>query len=82
VLRELWAHRQGKPVSLKVLTEVSGLPANRVTVLVAQLAGAGILERSPRGLKQLRDFEKNEERAAGHFDATSPTAIATPPPAS
>ncbi|HEX8826132.1 MAG TPA: RecQ family ATP-dependent DNA helicase, partial [Archangium sp.] len=135
VLRELWAHRQGKPVSLKVLTEVSGLPANRVKVLVAQLAGAGILERSPRGLKQLRDFETNEElgeyltayekrhqtdrerlqqmmrfgqttecrwrfiseyfdepeheecgrcdnceeRAAGHFDANSPTAIATPP---
>jgi ATP-dependent DNA helicase RecQ len=138
VLRELWAHRQGKPVSLKVLTEASGLPANRVKVLVAQLAGAGILERSPRGLKQLRDFETNEElgdyltayekrhqsdrerlqqmmrygqttgcrwrfiseyfdepeheecqrcdnceeRAAGHFDATSPTAIATPPAAS
>ena len=135
VLRELWAHRQGKPASLKVLTEASGLPANRVKVLVAQLAGAGILERSPRGLKQLRDFETNEElgdyltayekrhqsdrerlqqmmrygqttgcrwrfiseyfdepeheecqrcdnceeRAAGHFDAHSPTAIATPP---
>jgi ATP-dependent DNA helicase RecQ len=136
VLRELWAHRQGKPVSLKVLTEASGLPANRVKVLVAQLAGAGILERGARGLKQLRDFETNEElgeyltayekrhqsdrerlrrmmrygqttgcrwrfiseyfdepehedcghcdncreRAAGHFDASSPTAIATPPP--
>jgi len=138
VLRELWAHHQGKPASLKVLTEASGLPANRVKVLVAQLAGAGILERSPRGLKQLRDFETNEElgdyltayekrhqsdrerlqqmmrygqttgcrwrfiseyfdepeheecqrcdnceeRAAGHFDAASPTAIATPPAAS
>ncbi|HEX8433688.1 ATP-dependent DNA helicase RecQ [Archangium sp.] len=137
VLRELWAHRQGKPVSLKVLTEASGLPANRVKVLVAQLSGAGILERGPRGLKQLRDFETAEElaeyltayekrhqtdrerlqrmmrygqttecrwhfiseyfgepapgdcgrcdncaeRAAGHFDATSPTAIATPPAA-
>ncbi|MFL5355459.1 RecQ family ATP-dependent DNA helicase [Archangium sp.] len=135
VLRESWAHRQGKPVSLKVLTEASGLPANRVKVLVAQLAGAGILERSPRGLKQLRDFETPEEltgyltayekrhqsdrerlqqmmrygqttgcrwrfisgyfdepehpdcghcdncreRAAGHFDAASPTRIATPP---
>ncbi len=135
VLRELWAHRQGKPVSLKVLTEASGLPANRVKVLVAQLAGAGILERASRGLKQLRDFETAEEladyltayetrhqsdrqrlqqmmrygqttgcrwrllgeyfgepehedcghcdnceeRAAGHFDAASPTRIATPP---
>ena len=136
VLRELWAHRQGKPVPLKVVTEASGLPANRVKVLVAQLSGAGILERVPRGLRQLRDFETNEEladyltayekrhqsdrerlqkmmrygqttgcrwrflseyfdepehaecghcdnceeRAAGHFDASSPTAIATPPP--
>ncbi|WNG34021.1 RecQ family ATP-dependent DNA helicase [Archangium violaceum] len=135
VLRELWAHRQGKPVPLKVLTEASGLPANRVKVLVAQLAGAGILDRGSRGLKQLRDFESAEElgeyltayekrhqsdrerlqqmmhygqttgcrwrflseyfdepehaecghcdnceeRAAGHFDAASPTRIATPP---
>ncbi|WNG44496.1 ATP-dependent DNA helicase RecQ [Archangium minus] len=137
VLRELWAHRQGKPVPLKVLTEASGLPANRVKVLVAQLAGAGILDRGSRGLKQLRDFESAEElgeyltayekrhqsdrerlqqmmrygqttgcrwrflseyfdepehsecghcdnceeRAAGHFDAASPTRIATPPTA-
>ncbi|WP_257452604.1 RecQ family ATP-dependent DNA helicase [Archangium lipolyticum] len=135
VLRELWAHRRGKPVSLKVLTEASGLPANRVKVLVAQLAGAGIIERGSRGLKQLRDFESPEElgeyltayekrhqsdrerlqqmmrygqttgcrwgfisgyfgepehagcqhcdncreRAEGHFDAASPTRIATPP---
>ncbi|QRK12949.1 ATP-dependent DNA helicase RecQ [Archangium violaceum] len=135
VLRELWAHRQGKPVPLKVLTEASGLPANRVKVLVAQLAGAGILDRGSRGLKRLRDFESAEElgeyliayekrhqsdrerlqqmmrygqttgcrwrflgeyfdepehaecghcdnceeRAAGHFDAASPTRIATPP---
>ncbi|WP_245591608.1 RecQ family ATP-dependent DNA helicase [Cystobacter fuscus] len=61
VLRELWAHRQGKPVALKVLTEASGLPANRVKVLVAQLAGAGILERTPRGLQRLRDFDTPEE---------------------
>jgi ATP-dependent DNA helicase RecQ len=135
VLRELWAHRRGQPVSLKVLTEASGLPANRVKVLVAQLAGAGIIERGSRGLKQLRDFDSPEElgeyltayekrhqsdrerlqqmmrygqttgcrwrfiseyfgapehedcghcdnceaRAAGHFDAASPTRIAAPP---
>ncbi len=138
VLRELWAQRQGKPVSLKVLTEASGLPPARVKVLVAQLAGAGILERGTRGLQQLRGFDTPEEldaylsayekrhqsdrerlkqmmhygqttgcrwrllneyfgepepadcgrcdncveRAAGHFDAASPTRLATPPPSS
>ncbi len=135
VLRELWAHHRGKPVSLAVLTEASGLAASRVKVLVAQLAGAGILQRTPRGLRQLRDFDTPEElatyltayekrhqsdrerlermmrygqttgcrwrvlgayfgepepedcghcdncqeRAAGHFDAASPTRLATPP---
>ena len=135
VLRELWARAPGKPVGLKHLPEASGLPEKRVKVLVAQLAGAGILERTSRGLKQLRDFDSPEEldtyftayekrhqgdrerlqrmmrygqttecrwsflaryfgeqaaedcghcdnceeRAAGHFDATSPTRLATPP---
>ena len=135
VLRELWAHPKARPVSLAVLTEASGLAATRVKVLVAQLAGAGILQRSPRGLRQLRDFDTPEElaayltayekrhqsdrerlermmrygqttgcrwrvlgeyfaesapedcghcdncqqRAAGHFDAASPTRLATPP---
>jgi ATP-dependent DNA helicase RecQ len=61
VLRELWARTPGKPVGLKHLPEASGLPEKRVKVLVAQLAGAGILERTPRGLKQLRDFDSPEE---------------------
>ena len=64
LLRELWERAEGKPVSLKVLTEASGLAANRVKVLVAWLAGADILERSSRGLRRLRDFDSADELAS------------------
>jgi len=59
--RELFAAARGKAVSLKKLAEVSGLGQRRTQVLVAWLAGAGILERGSRGLKQVRDFESLEE---------------------
>ncbi|HEX8705994.1 MAG TPA: ATP-dependent DNA helicase RecQ [Myxococcaceae bacterium] len=64
VLRELWARDQGKPVALSRLSTLTALPLKRVKVLVAQLTGAGIIERASRGLKQLRDFDSPEE-----FDA-------------
>ncbi|MET0404171.1 MAG: ATP-dependent DNA helicase RecQ [Cystobacter sp.] len=60
-MRELWAHQRPKLVSLKALTEASGMSASRAKVLVAQLAGAGVLERAPRGLKLLRAFESPDE---------------------
>jgi ATP-dependent DNA helicase RecQ len=64
VLRELWAREKGKAVAVSRLSGVSDLSTKRVKVLVAQLAGAGIIERTARGLKQLRDFDSPEE-----FDA-------------
>jgi len=64
VLRELWARDNGKPVALSRLSTLTSLPLKRVKVLVAQLTGAGIVERTSRGLKQLRDFDSPEE-----FDA-------------
>jgi ATP-dependent DNA helicase RecQ len=64
VLRELWARDKGKPVALSRLSTLTALSLKRVKVLVAQLTGAGIIERTSRGLKQLRDFDSPEE-----FDA-------------
>jgi ATP-dependent DNA helicase RecQ len=64
VLRELWARDKGKPVALSRLSTLTSLPLKRVKVLAAQLTGAGIVERTSRGLKQLRDFDSPEE-----FDA-------------
>jgi ATP-dependent DNA helicase RecQ len=64
VLREFWAAGKGKPVAMSRLCGAAELSTKRVKVLVAQLAGAGIIERTARGLKQLRDFDTPEE-----FDA-------------
>jgi ATP-dependent DNA helicase RecQ len=63
VISALAEQRPGKALSLALLTEAAELPRNRVKVLIAQLASAGVLERTPRGVKVVRKFEHDTELA-------------------
>jgi ATP-dependent DNA helicase RecQ len=59
-LREL--EQQGrKAIPLKQLYEIVGLPKRRVQVIVAQLESAGVVARTARGVKKIRDFESAEQ---------------------
>lgn len=48
-------------VPLKSLFAVAGMPRRRVKVLVALLESAGIVLRTGRGIRKLRDFETPEQ---------------------
>jgi ATP-dependent DNA helicase RecQ len=48
--------RTSKPVGLRALKAATGLGERRCKVVLAQLEGAGILARTPRGAKLLRKF--------------------------
>jgi ATP-dependent DNA helicase RecQ len=61
VVRAIAAERGARPIPLKLLAEASELGRNRVKVLVAQLAGAGVLERGPRGVRLVREFSDEAE---------------------
>lgn len=58
--RAIDAQHKGRPISLALLTEASELARKRVKVLIAQLVAAGVLQRGPRGVKLLREFEDDE----------------------
>jgi ATP-dependent DNA helicase RecQ len=60
VVRAIDAQRRGRAISLGVLIEASELARKRVKVLIAQLVAAGVLQRGPRGVKLLREFEHDE----------------------
>lgn len=60
-LRRLAAERSQKPVPLALLTEAADLPSRRVKVLVAQLVGAEVAERTPRGVRLVRDLDPGDE---------------------
>jgi ATP-dependent DNA helicase RecQ len=59
-LRAIDAQAKGRPISLGLLTEASELARKRVKVLIAQLVAAGVLQRRPRGVKLVREFEDDE----------------------
>lgn len=61
VLRELDGRSGGQGVTLKALVEAAGAGERRTRVIVAQLDGAGLVERQPRRLRRLRDFASARE---------------------
>jgi len=59
VVKEMTA--SGPRVLLKDIITVAGLPRRRVKVIVAQLESAGVVARTGRGVRKLKDFETPEQ---------------------